>query len=184
MSLAGLDVVTLNPAVIIGPGDMNAISGSFVLETARYQWLVPMSTGGVAVIDARDVAAAHIAAIERGGSGERYILSAANLSYREWFGLIAAACGVRAPIFTTPDWLLEPTARFIEGLRALGVRTPMDANQTRLGGAHVYFDASKAARELRRPEIDIATSLRETFAWYQRQGYIQRDWLTRLIGAI
>ncbi len=178
----GLDVVTLNPAVIIGPGDLNAISGSFIIETARFQWLVPMSSGGLSVIDVRDVARAHIAAIERGRSGQRYILSAANLNYHEWFGLIAAACGARPPLLSTPDWLLEPTARFIDMLRGIGVQTPMDANQTRLGGAHVYFDAGKAKGELGAPRINIETSLRDTFAWYQQQGYIKDNWLTRLIG--
>lgn len=179
---AGLDVVTLNPAVIIGPGDLNAISGSFVIETARFQWLLPMSSGGLSVIDVRDVARAHLAAIDRGRSGERYILSAANLTYREWFRLIAAACGVRPPLLSTPDWLLEPTARLIDLLRSFGVQTPADANQTRLGGSHVYFDADKASRELGAPRIDIETSLRETFDWYQRHGYIRETGLTRLIG--
>ena len=177
-----MDVVTLNPAVIIGPGDLNAISGSFIIETARFQWLLPMSSGGISVIDARDVARAHLAASAHGRPGERYILSAANLSYREWFGMIAAACGVRPPLFAMPDLLLEPTARLIELLRWVGVQTPMDANQTRLGSAQVYFDAGKAKRELGAPQIDIATSLRDTFDWYQQRGYIQRNWMTRLIG--
>ena len=182
---AGLDVVTLNPTVIIGPGDLNAISGSFILETARYQWLVPMSSGGLAVIDVRDVARAHLSALEHGRTGERYILNNRNIAYREWFTMIAAACGVRPPLLTTPDWLLGPTARLIELLRALGMSTPMDADQTRLGGAHVYFDGGKARRELLfRPAVDIEASLRDTYAWYEGQGAIKRDWLTRLIGMV
>ena len=99
----GLDIVTLNPTVIIGPGDLNAISGSFILEMARFQWLTPVSSGGLAVIDVRDVARAHLAAVERGGRGERYILNCANLSYREWFGLIATACDVTPPVFAMSD---------------------------------------------------------------------------------
>lgn len=181
---AGMDIVTLNPTVIIGPGDLNAISGSFILETARFQWLTPLSSGGLAIIDVRDVARAHLAAVERGRCGERYILNCANLSYREWFGLIAAACNVTPPVFAMSDSLLEPTARFIELLRALGVQTPMDADQTRLGSAHVYFDGGKAWRELGAPQIDIPTSLRDTYDWYERNGYIKRDWLTRLIGLL
>ncbi|MCE2471846.1 MAG: NAD-dependent epimerase/dehydratase family protein [Anaerolineae bacterium] len=178
----GLDVLTLNPAVIIGPGDLNAISGSFIIETARFQWLLPMSSGGLAVIDVRDVARAHLAAIERGKPGERYILSRANVTYHEFFGMIAAACGVRPPLISTPDWLLEPTARFIGVMRRLGIQTPMDANQTRLGSAHVFVDAGKAQRELGAPQIDIESSLRDTFEWYQQHGYIKDTWLTRLIG--
>lgn len=179
---AGLNVVILNPTVVIGPGDLNAISGTFVIETARYQWAVPVASGGLAVIDARDVAAAHARAIERGRSGERYILNSANLSYREWFTLIAAACGVRKPIFHSPDFMLEPIARLVEGLRRLGIETPMDADQTRLGSAFVYFDGGKAHRELYQPVIDIETSLRDTWQWYAERGYIKHNLLTRLIG--
>ena len=181
---AGMDIVTLNPTVIIGPGDLNAISGSFILETARFQWLTPISSGGLAVIDVRDVARAHLAAVERGRCGERYVLNCANLSYREWFGLIATACGVTPPVFAISDLLLEPTASFIELLRALGVQTPMNADQTRLGNAHIYFDGGKARRELGAPQIDIASGLRDTYLWYERNGYIKRDWLTRLIGLL
>ena len=177
-----LDVVTLNPTVIIGPGDLNAISGSFVIETARWQWLVPGSSGGLAIIDVRDVARAHVAAVEKGRSGERYIVNAANLPYGDFFRLIARACAVRPPLLNTPDWLLEPTARFIEAMRRLGISTPMDADQVRLGGKHVYFDGGKAARELCVPQINIETSLRETYQWYAQNGYIKGNWLTRLIG--
>ncbi len=180
----GMDIVTLNPAVIIGPGDLNAISGSFIIETARYQWLVPMSSGGLSVIDVRDVARAHLNAIDHGRSGQRYILTAANLSYRQWFRLIAAACDARPPLFSTPDWLLEPIARGIDALRRLGLQTPMDADQTRLGSAHVYLDAGKAQRELGAPEIDIETSLRDTFEWYRQHGYIKPNLLTRLISLL
>lgn len=177
----GLNIVTLNPAAIIGPGDMNAISGSFVLETARWQWLVPLSSGGLSVIDVRDVAQAHVNAIERGHIGGRTILTAANLPYRDWFHMIAATCGVRPPRFTSPDALLEPIARAIELLRRLGLQTPMDANQVRLGGQHIYFDASKARRSVGAPKIAIEDSLRDTYDWYARRGLIKRDALARLI---
>ncbi|MXV92241.1 MAG: NAD-dependent epimerase/dehydratase family protein [Chloroflexi bacterium] len=178
----GLDVVTVNPTVIIGPGDLNAISGSFVIETARWQWLLPSSGGGLAVIDVRDVARAHLAAVKKGAAGDRYILNAANLSYSDFFRLVARACDVRPPLLTMPDWLLEPTARCIEGLRRLGISTPLDADQARLGGKYVYFDGGKSERELCPPQIDIETSLRDTYSWYAQHGYIQRNWLTRLIG--
>ncbi len=177
----GLDVVTLNPTVIIGPGDLNAISGTFIIESARFQWAVPMSSGGLAVIDVRDVAQAHLNAMTRGRSGERYVLNTANYPYSIWFKMIAEACDVRAPIFSSPDWMLEPTARLIEFLRKLGLQTPMDANQTRLGGTNVFFDGRKAYEEIFTPQIDIKTSLEETYQWYKDNGYIQHNILTRLI---
>ena len=65
----GLDCVILNPAVIIGPGDLNQISSSVVLEMARGNVPSTVPPGGVTVIDVRDVAAAHVAAAERGRTG-------------------------------------------------------------------------------------------------------------------
>ena len=180
----GLDVVILNPTVIIGPGDLNSISGTFIIETARTQWLTPMSSGGLAAIDVRDVAQAHLNAVERGRTGERYILNTANHSYREWFKMIAEACEVPAPLFTSPDWMLEPTARLIEFLRRVGIQTPMDANQIRLGGTNAFFDGRKAYAELFTPQIDLMASLRETYQWYRDNGYIQHNIFTRLIGRI
>ncbi len=180
----GLDVITLNPTVVIGPGDLNAISGTFIIETARFQWAVPMSSGGLAVIDVRDVAQAHVNAMTRGRTGERYILNTANYPYNVWFKMIAKACGVRAPIFSSPDFMLEPTARLIEFLRRVGITTPMDANQTRLGGTSVFFDGRKAYAELFTPQYDIATSLRHTYMWYRDNGYIEHNPLTRIIDLV
>ena len=180
----GLDVVTLNPTVIIGPGDLNAISGTFIIGTARFQWAAPTSSGGLAVIDVRDVVQAHINAVERGRSGERYILNTANYPYSVWFRMIAEACGVPAPFFRTPDWMLEPLARIIELLRTVGIETPLDANQTRLGGTNAFFDGSKAYHEIFSPQIDMQTSLRETYQWYQEHGYIQHNPLTAFIAMI
>jgi dihydroflavonol-4-reductase len=51
----GQDVVILNPAVVMGPGDLNMISGSFIIETRRLP-ILPYSSGGINVIDVRDVA--------------------------------------------------------------------------------------------------------------------------------
>ena len=96
--------------------------------------------------------------------------------------MIARACDVRAPLLKTPDALLEPAARMIEAARKLGMQTPADANQVRLGDSFAWFDGGKAARELYQPQVDIETSLRATYEWYSEHGYIYRDWLSRLIG--
>jgi dihydroflavonol-4-reductase len=75
---AGQEVVTVNPAVILGPGDLNVISGDFILKIKRLQWTVPVPPGGITVIDVRDVARMHLSAATKGRVGERYILGTAN----------------------------------------------------------------------------------------------------------
>ena len=80
--------------------------------------------------------------------------------------------------------MVEPTARLIEFLRRVGIQTPMDANQIRLGGTNAFFDGRKAYAELFTPQIDLMASLRETYQWYRDNGYIQHNIFTRLIGRI
>ena len=121
--VAGQDVVIVNPVVVMGPGDLNKISGTFIIETGRFQWLTPYTSGGVAVIDVRDVARYHLLAAEKGVSGERYILSTANYPYKEWFAMIAQAAGVARPRIHTPDVVLPIAARVIDIIRAIGIKT-------------------------------------------------------------
>ncbi len=172
---AGQDVVILNPVVIMGPGDLNMISGSFITQVKRLQWAVPIASGGVSVIDVRDVARGHLAAAEKGRTGERYILSTANYSHRELLTMIAEIVGAIPPFIRVPDFVLPPVAALIDLLRKVGISMPVDANQTRLGARKAYFDAGKAHTELGVPLIDMRQSLRDTYVWYMENGYIKED---------
>lgn len=169
----GQDVVIVNPVVVMGPGDLNMISGNFVTRIKQLGALVPVPPGGIAVIDARDVARMHLAAAEQGRTGERYILGAANYAYRQWFDMIADVVGAARPAIPMPAALLGVSASVIELARLLGIQTPVDANQTRLGARELFFDYSKAWRELGEPQVDMRQSLEDTYAWYAANGYIE-----------
>jgi dihydroflavonol-4-reductase len=180
----GQDVVTLNPSVVIGPGDLNLISGTFIVQMAQSQWLTPISHGGFGVIDVRDVAAAHLAAAKKGRTGERYILNTANYSDKEWFGLIADVIGVAPPLITMPSFALPLVANLVKVLRCIGIQTPIDATQVHLGNRYIYFDGSKAHRELYQPQVDMRQSVQDTYSWYVANGYIKTTWRTQLLKRI
>jgi dihydroflavonol-4-reductase len=169
---AGQDIVTVNPVVILGPGDLNMISGSFITHVKRLGPLVPVTSGGIAIIDVRDVARMHLAAAERGRSGERYILTTANLSQRDLLGMIADVVGVRRPFLPTPSFIVSISAALIDLARALGVPTPIDSNQARLGVRNIFFDGRKAWAEFGPPQIDMRQSVRDTYDWYRQNGYL------------
>lgn len=168
----GQDVVVVNPVVVMGPGDLNMISGAFVLEMQRKSALIPVTSGGVAVIDVRDVARLHLAAAERGVTGERYILGAANYKYTDWYALIASIVGVPAPSLMLPDAALPLIALAADVARALGVKLPIDANQVRLAAKDIFFTFDKTWNTLGEPQIDMAQSVRDTYEWYQAHGYL------------
>lgn len=180
----GQDIVTVNPVVILGPGDLNIISGDIVLKVRRLTWTIPVPPGGVALIDVRDCARLHIAAAERGRAGERYILGAANVRHAALFAAAAQVAGVPAPGFPIPKLALEPMAWAIDAVRGAGLPVPVDGNQTRLGGQDIYFDFRKMQRELGEANISWQQSLADTYAWYQAHGYIREDATARLLAAI
>lgn len=169
---AGQDVVIVNPVVVMGAGDLNMISGSFITQIKAFGRFTPMTSGGIAVVDVRDVARWQIAAAESGRCGERYILSSANYSYRDWFTLIADTVGVPRPVLTVPIAVLEPMARITTLLRRFGTMTPVDADQIRLGGRKVYFNPSKTWAAFGPPQVEMRDSLRETYQWYQANGFL------------
>ncbi len=171
----GQDVVTVNPVVVMGPGDLNMISGNFVTQIKQLGLLVPVPSGGVAVTDVRDVARWHLAAAERGQTGERYILGTANYAYSAWFSMIADTVGVERPFFTPPDALLPLAASAIDFARAFRIPTPIDANQTRLGSRNIFFDYRKAWRAFGPPQVEMLQSLQDTYRWYVEHGYINRE---------
>ena len=180
----GQDIVTLNPSVVIGPSDLNMISGSFITQVVFWQWLVPKTSGGICVTDVRDVAASHLAAAKMGRTGERYLLNTNNFSNEEWFGLIAEVVGVAKPIVPAPDFVLPIAANIIDQLQKWGLETPIDANQTRLGGRKIYFDASKAHRELYQPQIEMRQSVEDTYRWYVEHGYIKTNRIASVLKAV
>ena len=139
----GQEVVIVNPVIIMGPGDLNVLSGEFVLRIKQLGWLVPVTSGGVAVTDVRDVARWHIAAAQHGQVGQRYILGTENVAYPDWFSLIAEIVGAPRPRFRVPSALLPLIANTIDLLRSVGIRLPVDGNQTRLGAQNIFFDFSK-----------------------------------------
>ena len=113
--------IPVNPAIIIGPRDLNKISGSIVIEAARglVRFYLP---GGANYVSVEDVVAGHIAAAERGRPGERYILGGENLSHRQVIDTIVEVTGAPRPLFSLPRWAIEPTALAVAAARkVLGI---------------------------------------------------------------
>ena len=167
----GLDVVILNPTVIVGPGDLNLLAGSFMRMVKKLGAFTPVFAGGATLIDVRDVARQHIAAAEHGQAGERYLLGAEKLSFTEWFALIAEAVDAPRPQLRVPNPLLRVLVSMVTTLQTL--RLPIRANteNARLLSQHFYYDCRKADEAFGPPAIAISQSLRDCYAWYERNGY-------------
>jgi dihydroflavonol-4-reductase len=168
----GLRAVIVNPGAVYGAGDHNLISGSMVLELARRSVpLVP--DGGLCVVDVDAVVQGHLAAAERGCIGERYILGGENLTFLEIAAEICAVVGRRAPRAAVPGWMLSPAACAVDAVNRLRLGPPVvSGEQIRMAGLKVFYDTSKAVRELDYPLLPFRGAVEKTYRWYQENGYL------------
>ena len=168
----GLDVVIVNPAAVFGPGDHHQISGSMIVEFARRN-LPAVPPGGLCCVDVAAVVQGHLAAAERGRTGERYILGGENLTHRALAAEICAVVGKPAPRWTLPRWVLPPAATAIDLFNRINPRPPLvSGDQTRLAAVNFFFDSSKAVRELDYPIVPFHGAVERAYAWYKEHGYL------------
>lgn len=169
----GLEAIIVNPTIILGPRDLNFISGSIVREVYRRR--VPVvPPGGVNYVDVADVVAGQIAAAERGRPGERYILAGHNLTHQQALATVAEAVGVPPPRLRLPRTLIGPLANTVDLFNRLWPGEPLvDGNQVRLMKHALFFDGSKARRELGLgAPLPFRVSVERTFRWYRDNGYL------------
>jgi dihydroflavonol-4-reductase len=168
----GLPAVIVNPGAVYGAGDHNLISGSMVLELARRS--VPfVPAGGLCVVDVDAVVQGHLAAAARGRIGERYILGGENLTLLEIAAEICAVVGRPAPRAIMPAWTLPPAALAVDAINRLRLGPPVvSGEQIRMAGLRVFYDTTKAVRELDYPLLPFRGAVEKTYRWYQENGYL------------
>jgi dihydroflavonol-4-reductase len=157
-----VELVTLNPSLLLGPGDDRLSSTRPILQfLAREITLMP--AGGLNVVDARDVAALMPVAMERGTPGARYLVGAVNWTFAEFFGRLERLTKVAAPKVKISGDFPFLAARAQAALyRGLGRKVAVDPESVEMAQCFWYLDAGKAARELGFDPRDPADTLRET----------------------
>ncbi len=164
----GQDVVIVNPSTPIGPWDCKPTpTGDTILRFLRGQMPAYVNTG-LNFIDVRDVARGHLLALEKGKTGERYILGHANCTLATFLEQLATATGRPAPQHQVPLWLPLAVAWTEERLLApLGRRPRVPLDGVRMAAQTMYYDAAKARRELGLPQSPLAEAVQAAVTWFQ-----------------
>ena len=169
----GLTVLAVNPSLLLGPGDRRLSSTGDVLKFLRGQ-IPTVPGGGINFVDARDVAAATAAALDRGRDGERYLMGGPNWTTAEFFGRLSRVAKVRGPWLELPPKLARWGATALEQVyRWRGKEAPVDRISVDMAEHYWWFDSSKAAAELGFAARDPQLTLHDTVR-YLRQG-VARD---------
>jgi dihydroflavonol-4-reductase len=170
----GQDIVIVNPSTPIGPWDIKPTpTGDIILRFLRRQMPFYLNTG-LNFIDVRDVARGHLLALEKGKTGERYILGNQNLSLKELLDQLAQITGLSAPQKSVPAWLPLSLAWIDERILApLGKSPSIPLDGVRMAHQPMYYDASKAVRELGLPQTPIRTALQDAVNWFVAHKYVE-----------
>jgi dihydroflavonol-4-reductase len=165
----GLDVVILNPGIIFGEGDTHPHHHAIFAAMSK-GWLIGVPAGGVTFSDINDVVDAHIKSIERGKSGQRYVVGSANLSFKEAANVFAAVNGKNAKVFEIPGHLLVKLGTLSERLLpCFGINPPLTRQAAWLSQHQIFFSSDKAIRELDFKQTPFEDTIRRTAAYYLGQ---------------
>ena len=176
----GLPVVVVNPTAPVGPWDVKPTpTGRIVLDFMRGRIPAYLATG-LNLVDVADVSAGHILALERGQTGQRYILGNRNATLKEMFGILSRITGRPAPRVRLPYWLVVG-AGYAEqavsgGLRLLtngGERQPAIPVEGVLASRKpAWVSSQRAIRELGLPQSPVERALEQAVEWFAAHGYL------------
>jgi dihydroflavonol-4-reductase len=170
---AQVPVVFVLPTAPVGAGDWKPTpTGKMIVDFLKGR-IFGSVTGGMNVVGVQDVARAHVAALERGRPGERYVIGGENLSFDQLFARLAAASGRRAPRLRIPHALAQTMAMLDEGRCRIvpGARPLVPLEGARMARRYMYVDTTSGAGELGVHPTSVDEALGQAVAWYRKAGY-------------
>ena len=171
---SALPAVIVNPSTPIGARDIRPTpTGRMVLAAAAGRVPGFVDTG-LNLVHVEDVALGHVAALERGVVGERYILGGQNVMLADMLRSIALLVGRRPPRLKLPRRPLYPVARAAEMIAGLTGKEPLlTLDGLRMSTRRMFFTSAKAERELGFRARPYEEGLRDGIAWFREAGYLR-----------
>jgi dihydroflavonol-4-reductase len=172
-----MHISLIMPGWMHGPGDIGPTSaGQVTLDYMRGR-LPGVIPGTVSFVDARDVAAAAIAAAEQGRRGERYLAAGRHMTMTELLSAYERVTGVAAPKRRIPAAALLVFAAVGE-LGAKIVKKPVLLSMATVRlmlreADRTHFNPAKSERELGLTFRPVEETLADEVAWYRANGWLQ-----------
>ncbi len=169
----GLRAVIVNPANIVGPYDRRGWASMIRLACAGKLPFAPPGRGSFCHV--REVARAHIEAVERGRTGENYLLGGADATYLEFVRTIGDVCNCKVPRRAAPYLVLWLMARVAVSWAALAGRPPlMTPEAVKLACSTMTCRSDKAIRELGYRPVALRAMVEDAYRWLREEGWIRR----------
>ena len=170
----GMDVVTVNPTTPVGEQDVKPTpTGRIVLDFLKRKFPAYVETG-LNMVDVRECARGHVAALEKGKSGERYILGGENLTLKQILDKLGKITGLPSPtiklpyVFAFASGVVDEmiTGRLLKGEPRATIDT------VRMGSKKMFASSDKAERELGWKIVPVEGALERAVEWFRANGYV------------
>jgi len=172
----GLDAVILTPTSIFGPNDyFPSLLGQAIIDiyNGKIPALVP---GGYDFVDVRDVASGAILAMEKGKSGEKYLLSGTWLSIKDLAAKIGMIGNVGVTQRVLPTRVLRVLLPFFRLQSFLANKPPLFTGESlkALMESNKFISSKKATDAFGYAKTDINQSIEDTLKWFKTQSSLKR----------
>ncbi len=170
----GLPLVFVHPSTPVGPRDHKPTpTGKIIVDFLNKKMPAYLDTG-LNLVDVRDVAEGHTLALERGKIGEKYILGNRNQTLAEIFSMLEEISGTPAPRVKLPYTPILWLAGTLHLVSLLTRRQPLIPYEgVKMAAKRMFFDPSKAIRELGLPQTPVETALSDAVEWFRQNGYVR-----------
>ena len=179
----GAPIVVVNPSAPVGERDIKPTpTGQMILDFLRGRMPAFVDTG-LNVVDVDDVARGHVLAARKGVVGERYILGGDNLSLYEILVLLSEISGRKPPRYEVPHALSIAAAGVSEIVSRILRRPPLiPLEAALLARKPMWFDTSKAARDLGFAAEPARVGLEKAVAYFARRTGLDVGFSRRALG--
>ncbi|VAH86881.1 unnamed protein product [Triticum turgidum subsp. durum] len=174
----GVPITIVYPGVIYGPGKLT--TGNLVsrILIERFNGRLPGYIGDgydrESFCHVDDVVSGHIAAMEKGRVGERYLLTGENLSFMHIFNMAANITNTKAPYFHVPLWLIEIYGWISVFIARITGKLPLISYPTVRVIRHQWaYSCDKAKRELGYNPRNLTEGLAEMLLWLKNEKLIK-----------
>ena len=170
----GVQVVSLNPSSVQGPGRVTGTGQVLVLYLQGRLRFWPEAT--ISLVDIDDCAQGHVLAETRGRPGERYVLNGATLDPDELTEVMQRVAPSVRPPRRLPGALALVGVAGVEAVASLRGKDPLVCREALRTLRHGHrYDGSRAERELGLRYRPVEETLRRTAAWLTAEGFVSAD---------
>ena len=170
---SGMQVVTVNPTTPIGEQDVKPTpTGRIVVDFLKRKFPAYVETG-LNLVDVRECARGHVAALEKGKTGERYILGGEDLTLKQILDKLGHITGLPSPKIKLPYIFAFAAGVVDEAVTGLLLRREPRAtvDTVRMGKKKMFASSAKAERELGWKIVPIDSALQRAVGWFLANGY-------------